>query len=81
MTSFIDISISPSNQEEPYLILLFENGKVTHVAHYRHIASVAAYCQRQHLPVVSGSAQVCTALAAHDIAVQPFQTRAVGGAG
>lgn len=78
MLDFIDISLSTSDQEQPYLIFVFERGTVTSVTRYAQITSVADYCQRHALPVVSSNPTIREALAAFGIAVQPFEVRMVG---
>jgi hypothetical protein len=78
MLDFLDISLSSSDKERPYLIFLFERGAVTDVTRHQNMASVAAYCQQKNLPVVSSSPTIRSELRAHNISAQPFEVRAVG---
>lgn len=79
MLNFIDVSLTTSNPEQPYFVLVFENGSVTAVTRHATIESLVQYCQQRNLPIVSSRPQIRAELTRHGLKVQPFEFRQVGG--
>jgi hypothetical protein len=78
MRDFLDISISPSDREQPYLIFRFENGGILGVTRQARIDAVADYCRRASLPVFSSDSVVRDALSAVGIECHAPVMRAIG---
>jgi hypothetical protein len=78
MRDFLDISISPSDREQPYLIFRFENGGILGVTRQGRIDTVADYCRRTALPVFSSDPLVRDALSAVGIDCHAPIMRAIG---
>jgi hypothetical protein len=78
MRDFIDISRSPTDQENPYLLFIFQGGVLMNVNRYDNIESLAAHCKRLALPVVSVDPHIRAELRAYSIDAQPPVMRAVG---
>jgi hypothetical protein len=78
MRDFLDISVSPSDREQPYLIFRFEDGGILGVTRQARIDAVADYCRRTTLPVFSGDPVVRDALSAIGVECHAPLVRAVG---
>lgn len=78
MRDFLDISISPSDREQPYLIFRFENGGIFGVTRYARIDAVADYCRHMALPVFSSEPLVRDALSRVGIECHAPTVRAIG---
>lgn len=78
MNSFIDISHVGISSEQPYIIVVFEDGAIRDMSEHAELANVVAFCKSHHLPIVSDNAELRVELANYDIAVHPFDFRAVG---
>jgi hypothetical protein len=79
MRNFIDISMSPSDREQPYLIFVFENGSIVGVTRHARLDAVADYCRQRALPVISSEPRVRAELYKYGIQSAPPFMRAVHG--
>ncbi len=79
MRDFIDVSVSPSDREKPYLVCLFEDGCIASVTRYTEVAEVAAYCKQYALPVISSEPRVRAELYRYGVRSGPPLVRARGG--
>jgi hypothetical protein len=77
MLDFIDISCSLSDRNRPYQVLRFERGAVAEIVGFLRIETLAAYCKRHAVPVVTSSPHLSSELQAHGIAAQTFETQEV----
>jgi hypothetical protein len=77
MRDFIDISLSPSDQERPYLIYVFENGSIVGVTRHARLDAVANYCKQRALPVISSESFVRAELYKYGIQSGPPLMKAV----
>jgi hypothetical protein len=73
MRTFLDISLSPSDQQQPYLVFLFEDGSISDVTRYADMRAVAEYCRAHPLPVISGEASIRTSL--QELGIQSWAPR------
>jgi hypothetical protein len=78
MRDFLDISISPSDRDTPYLIFRFADGSIASVTRQARIEAVADYCRRSGVPVFSGDAVVRDTLSAVGITCHEPTVRAIG---
>lgn len=53
MRDFIDVSFSTSDHEEPYIVLVFQDGRIVEALRCMQIAAVADYCRQRGLTVIS----------------------------
>jgi hypothetical protein len=79
MRNFIDISLSPSDRERPYLVFVFENGSIVEVTRHARMDAVAACCKQRALPVISSEPLVRAELYKYGIQSGPPLMKAVHG--
>jgi hypothetical protein len=79
MRNFIDISMSPSDRERPYLVFVFEDGSIVGVTRHARLDAVADYCKRRALPVISSEPIVRAELYKYGIQSGPPLMKAVHG--
>ncbi len=53
MRDFIDVSFSTSDHQEPYIVLVFHDGRIVEALRCMQIAAVADYCRQSGLAVIS----------------------------
>lgn len=78
MRDFVDISLSPSDGERPYLVFLFHDGVVRDVTRHADIAAVVMTCQQHGLPVVALDPQVRRELRIYGIEAHLPTVKTVG---
>jgi hypothetical protein len=78
MRDFIDISLSPTDTDYPYLLFVFRNGALVDVTRHHQVDTIVETCRYLELPVVAIDPQLRAELRAYGIHAQPPKMRTVG---